>query len=63
MIVCSCNRLTDTQVRDAIHGGAGDTDAVYAACGCQKQCGCCGDTIAHYLDIADAAAACFSLAA
>jgi bacterioferritin-associated ferredoxin len=63
MIVCSCNRLTDTQVTQAIRAGASDADQVYAACGCRKQCGCCGDTIACYLDAAPDMATCFFLAA
>jgi bacterioferritin-associated ferredoxin len=62
MIVCSCNRLTDTQVTQAILAGASHVDEVYAACGCRKQCGRCGDTIARCLDAAEEAA-CFSLAA
>jgi bacterioferritin-associated ferredoxin len=56
MIVCSCNRLTDTQVADAIRGGAGCADDVYDACGCRKQCGRCAITILRAL--AAAAGAC-----
>jgi bacterioferritin-associated ferredoxin len=49
MYVCSCNRLTDTQVAEAICLGAGSPDEVYAACGCQKQCGRCASTMSRYL--------------
>lgn len=45
MYVCSCNGLTDTQIRSAITAGAGRTHDVYAACNCRAQCGCCTATI------------------
>ncbi len=57
MYVCSCNRLTDTQVADAICAGAGSPDEVYEACGCRKQCGRCAGTMARYLAAAADAAA------
>ena len=52
MYVCSCNRLTDTQVTEAICAGAGSPDAVYEACGYRKQCGRCATTMARYIDAA-----------
>ena len=57
MYVCSCNRLTDTQVTEAICSGAGSPDDVYAACGCRKQCGRCAATMTRYLDAAAQATA------
>jgi bacterioferritin-associated ferredoxin len=52
MYVCSCNRLTDTQVNDAICAGAGCPEEIYAACGRRKQCGRCAVTMARLLDAA-----------
>ena len=52
MYVCSCNRLTDAQVTDAICAGAGCPDEIYAACGRRKQCGRCAATMARFLDAA-----------
>jgi bacterioferritin-associated ferredoxin len=60
MYVCSCNRLTDTQVAEAIGSGAGSPDEVYGACGCRRQCGRCASTMARYLDAAGRAGASFS---
>jgi bacterioferritin-associated ferredoxin len=45
MYVCICNALTDTQIRDAIAGGAQRPKEVYAACNCSAQCGCCTGTM------------------
>ncbi len=45
MYVCLCNALTDTQIRDAIAGGAQRPKDVYTACGCNAQCGCCTGTM------------------
>jgi bacterioferritin-associated ferredoxin len=45
MIVCVCNRLNDTKVREAIARGASSPDQVYAHCGVRKVCGTCQDTI------------------
>jgi bacterioferritin-associated ferredoxin len=39
--VCTCNALTDKQVAAAVATGADRPRDVYAACGCQAQCGCC----------------------
>lgn len=41
MIICLCNRLTESDVREAARGGAGSPEAAYAALGCEPQCGCC----------------------
>ena len=41
MIVCVCNRLTESEVRQAARAGASTPDAAYACHGCDVQCGCC----------------------
>ena len=41
MITCVCNRLTETEVREAAREGAASPEAAYAALGCEVQCGCC----------------------
>jgi bacterioferritin-associated ferredoxin len=43
MIVCSCNRITDREVRDAARNGARTPEQAYATLGCEPQCGCCLD--------------------
>jgi bacterioferritin-associated ferredoxin len=43
MIVCSCNRITENEVRAAAHSGATTPEAAYACQGCDVQCGCCLD--------------------
>ncbi|MBS7539298.1 (2Fe-2S)-binding protein [Ancylobacter lacus] len=53
MIVCSCNVLSDTQVRDAVAGpGAAVRTAgqVYRCLGCSPQCGRCARTIRSIID-------------
>lgn len=45
MYICNCNGLTDKQVAAAVAAGADRPRDVYAACGCQAQCGCCTATI------------------
>ena len=62
MIVCSCNVLTDHDVRVAI--GAEQTPRttgqVYGCLGCSIQCGRCARTIRRIMDEAIAAAcACY----
>jgi bacterioferritin-associated ferredoxin len=41
MIVCVCNRITESEVREAAHKGARTPEAAYAQLGCELQCGCC----------------------
>jgi bacterioferritin-associated ferredoxin len=43
MIVCSCNAITESEVREAARSGATSTEAAYACLGCETQCGCCLD--------------------
>ncbi|BAQ43554.1 MULTISPECIES: (2Fe-2S)-binding protein [Methylobacterium] len=63
MIVCSCNVLSDGQVRACLNPGPGcpRTPAqVYACLGCSPKCGRCARTIRGILDraLADTHAAC-----
>ena len=41
MIVCVCNRITETEVRKAGRAGAPTPDAAFASLGFEPQCGCC----------------------
>jgi len=43
MIVCSCNAITESEVREAARSGANSPEAAYACLGCELQCGCCLD--------------------
>ena len=43
MIVCVCNRITESEVRKAARAGAATPEAAYARHGCEAQCGCCLD--------------------
>ena len=43
MIVCSCNRITECEVRKAARAGAPSPEVAYAHLGCEPQCGCCLD--------------------
>jgi bacterioferritin-associated ferredoxin len=43
MIVCVCNALTETEVREAARKGAHTPEAAYESLGCEPQCGCCLD--------------------
>ena len=58
MIVCSCNVLSDAQVRDSIAVDAGPrkTVDVYRCLGCSPQCGRCARTIKGIMDEALAGA-------
>jgi bacterioferritin-associated ferredoxin len=52
MIVCSCNVLTDHDVRSALARMADPRTAgqVYGSLGCRAQCGCCARTIRQIMD-------------
>lgn len=41
MIVCVCNRITESEVRDLARAGARSPEAAYEAVGCEPQCGAC----------------------
>jgi bacterioferritin-associated ferredoxin len=58
MIVCSCNVLTDCDVRSALTGIARPRTAgeVYGCLGCRAQCGYCVRTIRRIMDEALATA-------
>jgi bacterioferritin-associated ferredoxin len=60
MIVCSCNVLTDHEVRTAVNTAAPRTTGqVYGCLGCSAQCGRCARTIRKIMDEAlGAATAC-----
>jgi len=60
MIVCSCNVLTDHDVRTALGAPRTPrtTGQVYGCLGCSAQCGRCARTIRRIMDEAIAGAAC-----
>jgi len=60
MIVCSCNVLSDHDVRTALGHATAPRNAgqVYGCLGCSPQCGRCARTIRRIMDEATAAAAC-----
>jgi bacterioferritin-associated ferredoxin len=51
MMVCSCNVLSDAQIKSAISRGASPPrmSSVYAALGCAAKCGRCAHTIKNIL--------------
>jgi bacterioferritin-associated ferredoxin len=57
MIVCSCNVLSDHDVRTALGGGDAPrtTGQIYGCLGCSAQCGRCARTIRRIMDEAIAA--------
>lgn len=56
MIVCSCNVLSDYDVRDTLIGTTPPRTAgqVYGCLGCSPQCGRCAKTIRTIMDEAAA---------
>ena len=50
MIVCICNRITESEVRLAARCGATTPEAAYACQGCEVQCGCCLDYAQEVID-------------
>ena len=50
MIVCVCNRLTKSEVREAARCGASTPDAAYARLGFEPHCGCCLDYAQEIID-------------
>ncbi len=53
MIVCSCNVLSDNEVRTAVNTAAPRSAAqVYGCLGCSPQCGRCITTIRRIMDAA-----------
>lgn len=51
MIICSCNRLTESEVRAAARSGASTPEKAYACLGCEVQCGCCLDYAQEVIDL------------
>ena len=61
MIVCSCNVLTDHDVRSTLCGEEATprtAGEVYGCLGCSAQCGRCARTIRRIMDEALGSAAC-----
>jgi bacterioferritin-associated ferredoxin len=50
MIVCSCNRITESELRTAARSGSATPEAAYAARGCDVLCGCCLDYAQEVID-------------
>ena len=51
MIVCSCNVLSDTQVRTVANTATRRTTSyVYSCLGCRARCGRCARTIREIMD-------------
>ena len=51
MIICSCNVLSDHDVRSAIEAErTRSTSRVYGCLGCSAQCGRCAHTIRRIMD-------------
>jgi bacterioferritin-associated ferredoxin len=50
MIVCICNRITESEVRKAARAGCTTPDEAYACNGCEVQCGCCLDYAQEVID-------------
>ena len=50
MIVCSCNRISEKDVRAAARSGAANPEQAYASLGCEAQCGCCLDYAQEMID-------------
>ena len=51
MIVCSCNVLSEQEVRKAVNASAPRTTGqVYGCLGCSAQCGRCARTIRKIMD-------------
>jgi bacterioferritin-associated ferredoxin len=50
VIVCVCNRLTESEVRKATRAGAATPEKAYACLGCEPQCGCCLDYAQEIID-------------
>jgi bacterioferritin-associated ferredoxin len=50
MIVCVCNRITESEVRKAARAGASTPEKAYACFDCEVQCGCCLDYAQELID-------------
>ena len=50
MIVCVCNAITESEIREAARSGAASPDAAYERLGCEPHCGCCLDYAQDLID-------------
>jgi bacterioferritin-associated ferredoxin len=50
MIVCVCNRITESEVRKAARAGCSTPEAAYGCMDCEVQCGCCLDYAQEIID-------------
>ena len=50
MIVCVCNRITESELRKSARAGACTPKAASACHGCEVQCGCCLDYAQDVID-------------
>jgi bacterioferritin-associated ferredoxin len=50
MIVCVCNRITESEVRKAARTGCASPEAAYGCMDCEVQCGCCLDYAQEIID-------------
>ena len=50
MLVCICNRITESEVKMAARCGATTPQAAYACQGREVQCGCCLDFAQEVID-------------
>jgi bacterioferritin-associated ferredoxin len=48
--VCICARVRESEIREAVRGGAASEDSVGDACGAGTGCGTCLDRIAEILE-------------
>ncbi|MBV9557254.1 MAG: (2Fe-2S)-binding protein [Pseudolabrys sp.] len=59
MIVCSCNVISDNEVRTAVRQSSSRScKQVYGCLGCSAECGRCARTIRKIMDEAIAGATC-----
>lgn len=57
MIVCVCNRLSDSKVREAVQAGAKRPADVFRILGVPRSCGSCTDAIETIIEQEEAKAA------
>jgi bacterioferritin-associated ferredoxin len=51
MIICSCNVLSDRDVRSAVEAErTRSVSRIYGGLGCSAKCGCCARTIRRLMD-------------
>ena len=50
MIVCICNRISESELRKAARSECDTPEKAYACVGCEVQCGCCLDYAQDVID-------------